>query len=85
MNLAISLLAESKWSKGSNRFIAAVHLNLSTSAVILSECLASRGWLVNFLNSFMVIVEALGEILCDHPTQSHKLSGEALSRSPGEV
>ena len=47
MNLAISLLAESKWSKGSNRFIAAVHLNLSTSAVISSECLASRGWLAN--------------------------------------
>ena len=47
MNLAISLRAESKWSKGSNRFIVAVHLNLSTSAVISSECLASRGWLAN--------------------------------------
>ena len=47
MNLAISLLAESKWSKGSNRFMVAVHLNLSTSAVISSECLANRGWLAN--------------------------------------
>ena len=47
MNLAISLLAESKWSKGSNRFIAAVCLNLSTVAVISSECLTYRGWLAN--------------------------------------
>ena len=39
MNLAILLLAESKWSKGSSTFIAAVCLNFSTVAVISSECL----------------------------------------------
>ena len=31
------------------------------------------------MDLFMVIVEALGKIFCDHPTQPHEFSGETLS------